>query len=98
MGIRKNGEAVLVKSMREYDESRRPKFNFPLTRKSAKCYFLPIYPEYHTDLFPDMILNNEDMHLYEENKAHRYALEKIYLSGAYNLRGAKAGIRYLFIV
>lgn len=94
-GHKKNGEAVLVKSMREYDESRRPKFNFPLTRKSAKCYFLPIYPEYHTDLFPDMILNNEDMHLYEENKAHRYALEKIYLSGAYNLRGAKAGDKVL---
>ena len=89
-GYKNNGEAVLVKSMREYDESRCPKFNFPLTRKGAKCYFLPIYPEYHTDLFPDMILNNENMHLYEENKAHRYALEKIYLSGAYNIK-AKAG-------
>ncbi|MCD8309261.1 MAG: hypothetical protein LUD19_05330, partial [Clostridia bacterium] len=41
-------------------------------------------------LFPDLILKNEDMHLYEENKAHRYALEKIYLSGAYNVK-AKAG-------
>lgn len=30
------------------------------------------------------------MHLYEENKAHRYALEKIYLSGAFDIE-AKPG-------
>lgn len=89
-GHKSNGEAVLVKTLEHYNESNSPKLNYPLIRKTAKHYFLPIYPEYHTDLFPDMILKNENMHLYEENKAHRYAIEKIYLTGAYNIQ-AKSG-------
>lgn len=85
-----NGELVLVKSLTQYVATKDPKFNFPLIKDDAKTFFLPIYPQYHTDLFPDMILKNEDMHLYEENLAHRYAIEKIYLSGAFNVR-AKSG-------
>lgn len=84
-GMKTNGEAVLVKSMEVYDESHDPKYNYPLLKSNPSYFFLPIYPEYHTDLFPDMILNNENMHLYKENKAHRYALEKVYLSGARNV-------------
>ena len=76
-----NGEAVLVKSMREYREDLSPKMNYPVIKPDAARYFLPIYPQYHTDLFPDMILKNEDIHLYEDRVAHRYAIEKIYLSG-----------------
>ena len=89
-GYKENGELVLVKSMREYDLTKDSKFNYPLTNINAKHFFLPIYPEYHTDLFPDMILKNENMHLYQENKAHRYALEKMYLTGSYNIN-AKPG-------
>jgi len=81
-GYKENGELVLVKSMKEYDASQDPKYNYPLLKNDAKYFFLPIYPEYHTDLFPDMILKNENMHLYQENKAHRYAIEKIYLTGS----------------
>ena len=76
-----NGETVLVKTMRTYRTDRSPKFNFPILKPQAAYYFLPIYPQYHTDLFPDMILKNEDMRLYDECKPHRYAIEKIYLSG-----------------
>lgn len=89
-GYKTNGEVVLIKYLDIYDDKKEPKYNYPLIKKDAKYYFLPIYPQYHTDLFPDMILKNENMHLYEENKAHRYALEKIYLSGARNVK-AKAG-------
>lgn len=89
-GHKSIGEAVLVKTLKHYNESNSPKLNYPLIRKTAKHYFLPIYPEYNTDLFPDMILKNENMHLYEENKAHRYAIEKIYLTGVYNIQ-AKSG-------
>lgn len=84
-GVKTNGESVLVKSLEAYDSNCDPKYNYPLTKHDPDYYFLPIFPEYHTDLFPDMILKNEDMHLYEENKAHRYALEKVYLSGATNV-------------
>ena len=85
-----NGELVLVKSMEEYDCEKEPKFNYPLIADSASYFFLPIFPKYHTDLFPDMILNNENMHLYQENKAHRYAIEKIYLTGSWDIK-AKPG-------
>ena len=85
-----NGELVLVKSMEEYDCEKEPKFNYPLIADSASYFFLPIFPKYHTDLFPDMILKNENMHLYQENKAHRYAIEKIYLTGSWDIK-AKPG-------
>ena len=84
-GYKPNGELVLVKTMELYDSSESPKFNYPILKPTTDCYFLPIYAQYHTDLFPDMILKNEDMHLYEDKKAHRYALEKIYLSGSFNV-------------
>lgn len=83
-GYKSNGELVLVKTMETYDSNRSPKFNYPILKTEPNCYFLPIFAQYHTDLFPDMILKNEDMHLYEGKKAHRYALEKIYLSGSFN--------------
>ena len=85
-----NGELVLVKDMKNYKETETPKFNYPILKKDRNHYFLPIYAKYHTDLFPDNILKNEDMHLYEDKLAHRYAIEKIYLTGAYNIK-AKAG-------
>lgn len=85
-----NGELILVKSMTQYADDKSPKFSFPINKNDVHHFFLPIYPQYHTDLFPDNILKNEDMHLYAENKAHRYAIEKIYLSGAFNVK-AKPG-------
>lgn len=85
-----NGELVLVKDMKQYKDTENPKFNYPILKKDKNHYFLPIYAKYHTDLFPDNILKNEDMHLYEDKLAHRYAIEKIYLTGAYNIK-AKAG-------
>lgn len=90
-GVKKTGEIVMVKNLEEYNETKDPKFNFPLIKPNKKYYFLPIFPKYHTDLFPDNILKNEDMHLYEENKAHRYALEKIYLSGSFDFKKAERG-------
>lgn len=94
-GYKPNGEIVLVKTMETYDIYESPKFNYPLLKDNTDYYFLPIYAQYHTDLFPDMILKNEDMHLYEGKKAHRYALEKIYLSGSFN---APANPGDLFVI
>ena len=94
-GYKPNGELVLVKTMETYDFNENPKYNYPLLKPAPDCYFLPIYSQYHTDLFPDMILKNEDMHLYEDKKAHRYALEKIYLSGSYD---AHANPGDLFVI
>ena len=74
----KNGEIVLVKDMRNYFLEKDPKFNYPLQKQNPKITILPIFSEYHSQLFPDLHLKNEDMHLYDE-KACRYAIEKIYV-------------------
>ncbi len=95
-GLKDNGKLVLVKSMTDYNFNESPKFNYPLLKKEINYFFLPIYPKFHTDLFPDMILKNEDMHLYKENKAHRYALEKIYLSGAFDIRANPGDIVLIY--
>ena len=75
-----NGELVLVKDMKQYNNAKTPMFNYPVLKQDRHHYFLPIYAKYHTDLFPDNILKNEDMHLYEDKLAHRYAIEKVYTS------------------
>ncbi|MDO4545171.1 MAG: ASCH domain-containing protein [Bacillota bacterium] len=97
-GYKENGELVLVKGLGKYDETKSPKYNFPIIKEQARYFLLPIFPEYHTDLFPDMILKNEDMHLYEDKKAHRYALEKIYLSGAYKTDAKPGDIMVIYRV
>ena len=91
-----NGELVLVKSMNVYDVTREPKLNYPLTKGGANTFILPIKAEYHTDLFPDKILKNENMRLYEENLAHRYAIEKIYLTGAFNIKAKQGDVILIY--
>lgn len=82
-GKKKDGEVVLVKSLTEYNDKQSVKFNFPLVKPDANYYFVPIDSEYHTDLFTDYFLSNEDVTLYsaDERSAHRYALAKVYVSG-----------------
>jgi len=77
-------ESVFVKAMDLYNDGFSIKENFPNLISGPNMFFLPINPEYHTELFPDSILKSEDMNLYSENKAHLYSLEKIYVSGTFN--------------
>lgn len=83
--LNKNGEkeSVFVKKLDSFAPSESIMFNFPNLPKNKKLYMLPINAEYHTSLFPDQFLKNEDMSLYSENKGHLYSLEKIYISGTY---------------
>ena len=83
-------ESVFVKTLEYFDCNKDIKFNFPNVPQKPKMFILPINPEYHTDLFPDSILKNENMNLYAENKGHLYSLEKIYVSNA-STKGAKPG-------
>ena len=89
-GYKSNGEAVLIKEMVNPTIGDNPKQYFPSYKDNANIFFLPIMPEYHTNLFPDSHLSNENLSFLKNNKAHQYALEKIYLTGA-NPRGVKPG-------
>lgn len=95
-GYKNNGEEVLTKDMIHYQIDKNPKYNYPLIKPNARNYILPIYPEYHTDLFPDNILRNEDMSLYSENRGHRYAIEKMYLSAAFDVHAESGDLVLIY--
>lgn len=53
---------------------------FPYISKGNNVYIVPIYPEYHTELFPDSILNTESPEEYIEDFPHRNCINKVYVS------------------
>jgi hypothetical protein len=57
-----------------------PKITFPYLSRESDVYIVPIYPEYHTELFPDSILRTESPKDFVENEPHRNALSKVYIS------------------
>lgn len=77
-GTKKNGEIYLIKDMKHYDRSKGPKFNYPLVKEKCSISFLPIDSKYHTKLFPDLHLKNEDALFFDD--ACSYAIEKIYIT------------------
>lgn len=84
-GYRKsNAELVMVKKMKQYREDKDPMFNYPNINPKASHGILPIDAQFHTDLFPDLFLKNENMSLFEE-KPCGYAVEKIYVCSARNV-------------
>lgn len=94
-GKKKGKESVYVKKLTQYDEEKSVKFNFPILKTGCRVFFLPIASEYHTNLFPDAALKNEDMSLYLEDKGHLYSLEKMYVT---NMQDIKARPGDLLVV
>lgn len=78
-----NGELVLTKNLKNYDFNKDVRFNYPLSKPNCNYGVLPIDSSFHTDLFPDLFLKNEDMRLYIE-KPCGYAIEKVYVCRYYN--------------
>lgn len=72
-----------------------PRESFPFISRRSRVFITPIYPDYHTELFPDSILNNESPKDYIENEPHRNALKKVYISRSY-FRNLKSGDIILF--
>jgi predicted nucleic acid-binding protein len=76
-----NGEeTVFVKKLSYYDNSLTVKKNFPNILYAKQKLILPIRPEFHTKLLPDSKLNTEDEVNFLGEEAHKYALEKAYIS------------------
>jgi predicted nucleic acid-binding protein len=57
-----------------------PKLTYPYISKESDVFMVPIYPDYHTELFPDSILRTESPKDFVENEPHRNALSKVYIS------------------
>ncbi len=56
--------------------------SYPYISKSQDSFIVPIYPEYHTELLPDSILNTESPKDFIEDSPHRNGIAKVYVSRA----------------
>jgi predicted nucleic acid-binding protein len=57
-----------------------PKTTYPFVSRKASKFIVPIYPEYHTNLFPDSILRTESPMDFVELEPFRNAISKVYVS------------------
>lgn len=77
-------EKVFTRSVYQPINKLNPKLTYPVVSKKCKKFLVPIYPEYHTNLLPDSILNNESPTDFIENEPYRNAIKKAYISGSLN--------------
>ena len=92
----KNGEEdVFVRNFKPSLHDLNPCLSYPYINSCAKKYLVPIYPRYHTELFPDSILRTESPLNFVENKPNRNAISKVYISRSYE-RNLKSGDVIIF--
>lgn len=89
-GTKNGDEFVFVRDFRPRVDADDPRRTFPYISAVARKFVVPIYPQYHTELLPDSILNTEDPENFEDNRSNRNALSKVYISRSHE-RGLKAG-------
>lgn len=78
----KGDELVYVRDFSHKFDIKNLKCCFPYISKEKNVYIVPIYPEYHTELLPDSILNTESPEEFIEDFPHRNCINKVYVSRA----------------
>lgn len=78
----KGGEHVYTRDFTPKFDVNNLKANYPYISKNRGLFLVPIYPDYHTELLPDSILNNESPIDFIEDFPHRNAISKVYVSWA----------------
>ena len=81
-GTKGEGELVYVRDFSQKFDIENLKACFPYISKGKNAYIVPIYPEYHTELLPDSILNTESPEEFIEDFPHRNCINKVYVSRA----------------
>ncbi|QHS55371.1 hypothetical protein GWR56_07395 [Mucilaginibacter sp. 14171R-50] len=76
-------------------DKAHPKIGYPYISDDSDIFIAPIYPDYHTELFPDSILRTESPKDFVENEPHRNAISKVYISRSWE-RGLQPGDRLVF--
>ena len=79
-GTKGEGELVYVRDFSPKFDIENLKACFPYISKGKNAYIVPIYPEYHTELLPDSILNTESPEEFIEDFPHRNCINKVYVS------------------
>ncbi|MCM8833670.1 MAG: hypothetical protein NC816_07130 [Candidatus Omnitrophica bacterium] len=92
-------ELVYVRNFAPNFDINYPKKTYPFIslkeKDNNKVFIVPIWPGYHTELLPDSILRTESPEDFKENKPHRNAISKVYISRSLE-RGIKKGDIILF--
>ena len=89
-GIKNNGEKVFVRKINQPINLDNPKMTYPLVDFNKDTYIVPIYPDFHTNLFPDSILKTESPKNFVESFPHRNSIEKVFISRSL-IRNLKKG-------
>ena len=91
------GEEVYVRDFTKKFDIENPKITYPFIslQENNKVFIVPIWPGYHTELLPDSILRTESTDDFKEDKPHRNAISKVYISRSLN-RDIKKGDIVLF--
>lgn len=97
-GIKRNeddAESVFVRDLAPKFDPSRPKLTYPYISRHSRVFIVPIYPKYHTNLFPDSILRTESPQNFVENAPFRNAISKVYISRSYR-RDLRSGDLIVF--
>ncbi|MFM2376104.1 MAG: hypothetical protein RLZZ165_1201, partial [Bacteroidota bacterium] len=89
-GKKGNEELVYVRDFRPKVNFTNLKLSYPFISLKASIYLVPIRQEYHTELLPDSILNNERPTDFLDDEPHRNAISKVYVSDSFD-RNLKKG-------
>ncbi|PHI18197.1 hypothetical protein CEQ90_19250 [Lewinellaceae bacterium SD302] len=83
-GVKNESELVYSKKFTDVvPDLANPRLTYPFVTRNSRKFIVPIYPQYHTELFPDSILNNESPNDFVENEPYRNAIKKVYISRSY---------------
>lgn len=73
-------EEVYVRNFSPEANIQSPNLTYPYFSRRTRKFIVPIWPEYHTELFPDSILRTESPENFVENRPNRNAISKVYIS------------------
>lgn len=79
---KKDDELVYVRDFSKKTSEKDLKQCYPFISRNNSNFIVPIYPEYHTELLPDSILNTESPEEFIEDFPHRNGINKVYVSRA----------------
>ncbi|HEY0735700.1 MAG TPA: PIN domain-containing protein, partial [Herpetosiphonaceae bacterium] len=73
-------ELVYVRDFVPRVDVAHPNLTYPFVPKDTRKFIVPIWPDYHTELFPDSILRTESPNDFIESRPNRNAISKVYIS------------------